>query len=662
MAYFWAVGVREAPAYIVPSIFSTAGASSFPCPQIYSPLKQSVDSLRILRLLPGSGELTCRIETTTFRERPRYRALSYEWGTNSRTLPIVINNMQTRIGRNLWQALYYLRHPQDEQLLWVDAICINQHDLAEKARLVPQMSLNFRRAAEVIVWLGLHQPPAAVDLTWMARWTSVFPTIDETYHENWWHVAVPWLFDLMHAGYWKRTWIVQEIGEAVRLSVHFGKQSLPWEAFTSAVAAYRRCFPSAFWTDKISALESLRNSKREGEIYALMDLISIFRDTFCKVPHDKIYAFLGMAADDSSSFIPAAYNKSLAEVHLDVMQFLSGSTFDSSVKKVELVHMSALVRRLLTRKTGTALETHDKPKRILREAEPDTYYENSEPDKDDERERIKKVLHRKAWHDWEHCGHQQKITYWHPTGRETLDLWTRLNPTNSQRNMLKAKGLVVGSIKSFGPTIEKILTSNDVCRNWKTRAMLSFAGSPTQKKMTALYERLLDVIGQEGTARSISSISAFRSNSNPATAEDTDSARLFIGAGGFLGVASPGTRIGDHVVQFWKSSTSAVVRLISDPRDPDDDFTVVGRCSIVKDGYSHDWDISEDKTTFLSEHESSVNLRMSINTLTALTLNSLDLENETPGMTPRPPVHNLWDLSDIWRFLFCRNLDPTNCL
>lgn len=626
--YLWVLGVDEVPAYIAPSIVLTEDASSFPCPQIYPPLNQSVDSLRILRLLPGSRGLSCRTETTTFSKRPQYRALSYEWGSNDRTMPIVINNIETRIGQNLWEALYHLRHWREEQVLWADLICINQHDLAEKARLVPRMNLIYRRAAETIVWLGPHHAPKAVDLDRMAGWAFAPPKIDKTYHKDWWHEAVPWLFDLIHNNYWKRTWIIQEIGEAVRISVHFGKQSLSWEAFISAVATYRKCFSRAFWTDRISALEGLRHSRREGEIYSLTDLISIFHDTFCKVSHDKIYAFLGMAADDSPNFIAAAYNKSLAEVYFDVMQFLSGSAIDKAVKEVELVHMSALVRRLMAREFGITVDINEKPKVVLMQADPYVYYEKGPPDKDGKTDLITMRGYHRSWNEWRYDRHKKETTYWLPSGPERLDLWPGFDPLPWQTTGLKAKGIVLGKIESFGPTIETLLTSNRVSKAWRTTIIQSFAGKPTQKKMIALSERMLDMVGQEAAARSIDSIAAFRSKSESTTTQSTDSARLFIGSDGFLGIASPGVQIGDHVVHFWQSSASAVMRWKGDSSDHGE-YRVVGRCGIVKEGYSHDWDTPQDKMSFLSEDESSVYLYMDINTLTALTLNSLDLGNET---------------------------------
>lgn len=636
--YVWVLGVDEVSAYLVPSIISIGDASPIPSPHIYPPLHQSFDSLRILRLLPGTRGLSCRTETTTFREQPRYRALSYEWGSADRTLPIVINDVETRVGRNLWVALYYLRDSREDQVLWVDAICINQHDLAEKAIVVPRMNLIYRRASGVIVWLGPHQVPGAVNLNKMSSWAFAPPNIDKTYHGEWWHEAVPWLFGLMHANYWKRTWIIQEVGEAVRLSVHFGKQSLSWEAFVVAVATYRNCFPRAAWPNGVSALEDLRKSRREGEIYAFTDLISIFRDSFCNVRHDKLYAFLGMAADDSASFIPAAYNKSLAEVYLDVMRFLSGSTIDRAVKEVELVHMSALVRRLLTRETRTTVAINEMPMSVLRQAERYTYYENSSPDAEGRTHLMAKTAYHKQWHEWEYSQYKQKTISWRPTAPEHLDLWTNLGPLPGKTDLLIAKGTILGEIDSFGPTIETFLTSIEESKAWKTMLIQKFAGKPDQKRMIALCERLHDIVSREAAAVSIDATTMFGSNIDSTSTHVADSARLFIGSTGFLGIASPGARIGDGIVQFWKSSASAIVRRGRDRSEPGN-HSVVGRCSIVKEGYSHDWDVPQDKTNFLREDEASIKLHIYIDFLTALTLNSLDLETGTSGSSPLVHPH-----------------------
>ena len=631
--YVWVLGLDETPAYILPGIHSIADTSPFPSPDTYPPLNHSVDSLRILRLLPSSSGLSCQLESTSFGEYPRYRALSYEWGSGHRTLPILINGVETRVGKNLWEALYHLRDPREERVLWVDAICINQHDLAEKAIVVPRMNLIYRRAAEVIIWLGPHPPPKTVNLDRIAWWTFAPPSIDKAYHQEWWHQAVPWLFDLMHANYWTRTWIIQEVGEAVRLTVQFGKQSMPWEAFVAAVATYRKCFPRAFWTDRVSALEGLRRYRREGEIYSFTDLISIFPNSFCKVPHDKIYAFLGMAADDSPNFIPAAYNKTLAQVYKDVMRFLGTSTIDRAVKEVELVHMSALVRRLLTRRTGKTVAVDEKPTSILRQAEPYTYYDNSAPDKDGKTHLRARTAYHKEWYEWAYMRHKQTIMAWLPTAPERLDFWTDIGHVTSQTDLLAAQGIIAGEIESFGPTVESFLTSSDVSKAWQMTIMQQFAGKPSQKSMIALCERLHVVIGQQATsAASIDWIIPLTPNVESITNSTTDLPRLFTGSSGFFGIASPGASVGDQVVQFWGSSAAGIVRK-GKRRSADGAVdSVVAHGSIVKEGYSHDWDVPKDKNKFAIGHEgSTIRLHLDLNTLTAMTLNSVGHEEQNVG-------------------------------
>lgn len=54
-------------------------------------------------------------------------------------------------------------------------------------------------------------------------------------------------------------------------------------------------------------------------------------------------------------------------------------------------------------------------------------------------------------------------------------------------------------------------------------------------------------------------------------------------------------------------------------------WEVIGRSGIVREGYSHDWDIPEDKSKFKADEKQSITLRMDIETLTRLNLNSLDL-------------------------------------
>ena len=67
---------------------------------------------------------------------------------------ITVNGCCLNITASLDIALRRLRRQDYDRLLWVDAICINQTDLAECAAQVERMAVVCALAGCVLVWLG----------------------------------------------------------------------------------------------------------------------------------------------------------------------------------------------------------------------------------------------------------------------------------------------------------------------------------------------------------------------------------------------------------------------------------------------------------------------------------------------------------------------------
>ena len=128
--------------------------------------------MRLLRLLPHQNEnsrIECRLITFSLSDRGNshpYEALSYVWGSEDKKRPIYIgaNNggseddkrpiyNELHVTENLHAALRHLRHCSMERILWIDAICINQANSAEKMRQVQSMAKIYAKASRVIVWL-----------------------------------------------------------------------------------------------------------------------------------------------------------------------------------------------------------------------------------------------------------------------------------------------------------------------------------------------------------------------------------------------------------------------------------------------------------------------------------------------------------------------------
>lgn len=82
----------------------------------------------------------------------RFAALSYRWEGSLRNT-IDINGAELAVTENLFSALKALRSHSGElpTPIWVDSICINQMDIAERDQQVPLMGQIYSEASPVRV-------------------------------------------------------------------------------------------------------------------------------------------------------------------------------------------------------------------------------------------------------------------------------------------------------------------------------------------------------------------------------------------------------------------------------------------------------------------------------------------------------------------------------
>jgi hypothetical protein len=127
---------------------------------VYSPLDVEKDCTRLVAVEPSANvtaPLRCRLTHVNFSDRPRYEALSYMWGDESKRKLIFIDDKRLYVGKNLFDAIHFLRRCKSEGLFWIDAICINQNDVQEKNRQIRIMPHIYFRATTVLVWLGTKE-------------------------------------------------------------------------------------------------------------------------------------------------------------------------------------------------------------------------------------------------------------------------------------------------------------------------------------------------------------------------------------------------------------------------------------------------------------------------------------------------------------------------
>ncbi|KAL1608429.1 hypothetical protein SLS60_003371 [Paraconiothyrium brasiliense] len=124
----------------------------------YDALKES-NMIRLLILYPflaAEDVLCCSLRSVGQTEAvsSKYEALSYTWGD-----PFFVHKMQLETGsisitESLDSALRALRLSDKPRVLWVDAVCIDQQNNAEKAQQLPHMSWIYASASQVVIWLG----------------------------------------------------------------------------------------------------------------------------------------------------------------------------------------------------------------------------------------------------------------------------------------------------------------------------------------------------------------------------------------------------------------------------------------------------------------------------------------------------------------------------
>lgn len=121
---------------------------------IYQPLQHN--EVRLITLAPGKWRdpIECSLQIVSLDDYPTYEALSYVWGDASLRRWIRLMDANFDVSKSLEVALGHLRHEDSERVMWIDAICINQSDDAEKSEQVKKMQFIYARTSHLVVWVG----------------------------------------------------------------------------------------------------------------------------------------------------------------------------------------------------------------------------------------------------------------------------------------------------------------------------------------------------------------------------------------------------------------------------------------------------------------------------------------------------------------------------
>ncbi len=260
-----------------------------------------------------------------------YDALSYVWGPPDLDAPLICDGQHCRITKNLHQALRRFRKPSKRLYIWVDAICINQNDAAERSEQVQLMKQIYEQAEQVCIWLGdedeethlvlrlLEAHRKKADQPWFHVRTEFGADAPE------WAAMIRWL---NRPWFW-RVWTIQEARVAKFAVVYFGPHSIDLAIVDSVLSLHISRDDNhdlAGHLDEAFRLPglSVRLNKSNTFNYncSLLDLLLMSRRHQATDLRDKVYGLLGLVQDMSEQdlqnpLIRPDYKKAKEKVYRD---------------------------------------------------------------------------------------------------------------------------------------------------------------------------------------------------------------------------------------------------------------------------------------------------------------------------------------------------------
>lgn len=281
----------------------------------YTPLPD-IESIRLVTVYPGRSDerIECSIQHMRLnRTALQYEALSYVWGPPSSTEKIYCAGKTLPVTQSLSAALQRFRMPSAPRTIWIDQICINQANLEERKHQVALMTRIYKNAKKVLIWLGPDDTGLASDARDLTRQISnLYQDIPERLSlwfpsdEDLEACRLPkrsspeWtaLERFCQLPYFDRIWVIQETVMASDAVLVWGSVETDWNQFKGAVLWLmgNNCM---LGSDGLKIEEMLIMISKRA--YSMEFCLNSTRNRKTSEPRDRVFAFLGIASDITSS-------------------------------------------------------------------------------------------------------------------------------------------------------------------------------------------------------------------------------------------------------------------------------------------------------------------------------------------------------------------------
>lgn len=300
--------------------------------------------IRVLCLQPGEPEdelegqlLVVDLANAEDPTANEYEALSYCWGDLSKTKEVSISGRRWNITINLFNAIYHLRDRSKPLYLWIDQLCINQFDGPERTAHVRMMLDIFASARQVYTWIGKSKEYSAIGFEVLGDLADIerepgYPT---------WQALLPddtslGLRDVMERDWWTRSWTVQEVAVARKVTMVCGNHQISWPSKIRRVYYFSRAIKTAvvspkwkdlgleydFFDPLLQVLKLQLESGPDKAVWASkkpkpdpLDLMYNLREREATDPRDRLFALFRLRPFAGGRQLIADYDRSVGEVY-----------------------------------------------------------------------------------------------------------------------------------------------------------------------------------------------------------------------------------------------------------------------------------------------------------------------------------------------------------
>jgi hypothetical protein len=299
-----------------------------------------------------------------------YCTLSYMWGDPTDPKKISVNGHVVEVTRNLWDFLHELvmenqeddggEDEGDRVWLWIDALCINQHDVDEKSTHVKWMKDIYAQSLACITWLGpaSEDSDKAMDFLTKLSMQQINNTAEGIAYmarlreDDAFLGTGIWkaFMGLVCRPYWSRLWVIQEITlSESSLNIKCGRKYINWRLLCAAIdilSCDMDCVAMGFESDldisddedeegdksaepkllqkcydqfnRLQQLAIFSASFEKGAgIPSLSAILPISREAKQTDERDKVYGILSLLDPEIRNLIEPAYNLTPEEIYTD---------------------------------------------------------------------------------------------------------------------------------------------------------------------------------------------------------------------------------------------------------------------------------------------------------------------------------------------------------